>query len=388
MDLARFCPRCSGVGLTDFPDNGLVMDYCPQCRGLWCDRGEIEQLVGEPLDPAVLPLPFELGKPTGPECPGCSDGRLALRSTTGEEHIQLFDCSKCGGTWLDGGVLQRLRKLLRGLRLARQARQPRPAPTHSSAPVAPSSYQLRLPFGVPIVRATALPVAFLIGWLLSASPKLMIIAFPMQLTFHEFGHTIAAWLSGRMAVPVLIAAQTWVGGERSVIVTVVVAASLGFLGWLAIKERRPFTLVATCGFGVAQLFLTFLTTSDESEMWDVFAGLGGEILLSTLVIVAFYYPAPDRLRWDFWRYILLVPAAIVFCSNILLWLRVRRDPAFLPMGAAVGPDSNGDLNRLMGDWGWSVEQVSASYLSLTLFCGLIIVGHYVFFLARAGSKIT
>ncbi len=387
MDLERSCPRCPDVGLTDFPDNGLVVDYCPNCRGLWCDRGELEQLVGEPLDPAVLPLPFPLGIPTGPACPACPEGRLVARSTQNEDPVELFDCVQCGGTWLDGGVLQRLRKVLRDRRVERQARQPRPRlerPSPSSTLATQSSYQPRLPFGVPIVRVAALPIAFLIGLVLSNSPRLMIVVFPMQLTLHEFGHTIAAWLSGRMAVPVLIAAQTWVGGERSVLVILGLAASLGFLGWLAIKERKPFTMAAVILFLLAQLFLTFVATADQSEMWDVFAGLGGEILLSTLIIVAFYYPAPDRLRWDFWRYILLVPAAIVFCSNYLLWLKVRRDPSYMPMGAAVGPNSNGDLNRLIGDWGWSVEQISTSYLSLATFCGLIIAGHYVFFLVRAG----
>ena len=387
MDLERSCPCCSDVRLTDFSDNGLVVDYCPQCSGLWCDRGELEELVGEPLDPAVLPLPFALGEPTGPACPGCSEGRLMVRFTTGDERLQLLDCSQCGGTWLEGGVLSRLRKLLRGRRMERQTREQRSRlerPTPLVTPTTSPTSQLQLPFGIPIVRALALPAAFLIGLFFSYAPKLGIVSWPLQLVFHEFGHTITAWLSGRFALPILIAAYTWVAGGRSLVVILAIAASQGYLGWLAIKERKPFTLVAVTLLLVVQLYLTFVATADESEMWVVFGGLGGEILLSTLIIVAFYYPAPDRLRWDFWRYVMLVPAAILFCSNALLWQRVRRDVALMPMGAAVGPDSNGDLNRLISDWGWSVEQIGSSYLGLATFCSLIIAGHYAYFLARAG----
>jgi uncharacterized protein len=38
------CPRC-GVGLTMSERQGIEIDYCPQCRGVWLDRGELDKII-------------------------------------------------------------------------------------------------------------------------------------------------------------------------------------------------------------------------------------------------------------------------------------------------------------------------------------------------------
>jgi len=38
------CPKCNIVLLmTD--RQGVEIDYCPQCRGIWLDRGELEKII-------------------------------------------------------------------------------------------------------------------------------------------------------------------------------------------------------------------------------------------------------------------------------------------------------------------------------------------------------
>jgi Zn-finger nucleic acid-binding protein len=38
------CPSCHTVlNLAD--RNGVEIDYCPQCRGVWLDRGELDKLI-------------------------------------------------------------------------------------------------------------------------------------------------------------------------------------------------------------------------------------------------------------------------------------------------------------------------------------------------------
>ena len=38
------CPHCT-VDLLMADRQGVEIDYCPKCRGIWLDRGELEKLV-------------------------------------------------------------------------------------------------------------------------------------------------------------------------------------------------------------------------------------------------------------------------------------------------------------------------------------------------------
>ncbi len=38
------CPRCGPVDLAERERDAIVIDVCPQCRGVWLDRGELERL--------------------------------------------------------------------------------------------------------------------------------------------------------------------------------------------------------------------------------------------------------------------------------------------------------------------------------------------------------
>lgn len=38
------CPICS-VDLQMTDRQGIEIDYCPQCRGVWLDRGELDKLI-------------------------------------------------------------------------------------------------------------------------------------------------------------------------------------------------------------------------------------------------------------------------------------------------------------------------------------------------------
>ena len=39
------CPVCENVTLLMTERNGVEIDYCPQCRGIWLDRGELDKIV-------------------------------------------------------------------------------------------------------------------------------------------------------------------------------------------------------------------------------------------------------------------------------------------------------------------------------------------------------
>lgn len=38
------CPRCENATLVEIDREGVVVDRCDRCRGLWLDRGELEKL--------------------------------------------------------------------------------------------------------------------------------------------------------------------------------------------------------------------------------------------------------------------------------------------------------------------------------------------------------
>jgi uncharacterized protein len=59
------CPICAGVKLVMTERSGIEIDYCPQCRGVWLDRGELDKIIersvgttaSEPVQPAPRSAP-------------------------------------------------------------------------------------------------------------------------------------------------------------------------------------------------------------------------------------------------------------------------------------------------------------------------------------------
>lgn len=39
------CPHCPAVQLVMADRQGIEIDYCPDCRGVWLDRGELDKLI-------------------------------------------------------------------------------------------------------------------------------------------------------------------------------------------------------------------------------------------------------------------------------------------------------------------------------------------------------
>ncbi len=39
------CPSCPDTALVMADRQGVEIDYCPQCRGVWLDRGELDKMI-------------------------------------------------------------------------------------------------------------------------------------------------------------------------------------------------------------------------------------------------------------------------------------------------------------------------------------------------------
>ncbi|MEN7530230.1 MULTISPECIES: zf-TFIIB domain-containing protein [unclassified Cupriavidus] len=51
------CPTCSDATLVMSDRQGVEIDYCPQCRGVWLDRGELDKILERSVSAAPAPQP-------------------------------------------------------------------------------------------------------------------------------------------------------------------------------------------------------------------------------------------------------------------------------------------------------------------------------------------
>ena len=62
------CPHCVEAVLLMTDRQGVGIDYCPQCQGVWLDRGELDKLLERAADAApVAPVASPMqAMPTAP----------------------------------------------------------------------------------------------------------------------------------------------------------------------------------------------------------------------------------------------------------------------------------------------------------------------------------
>lgn len=58
------CPVCKNVNLMMSERQGIEIDYCPQCRGVWLDRGELDKIIerAAPTQDSPESRPVEHGR--------------------------------------------------------------------------------------------------------------------------------------------------------------------------------------------------------------------------------------------------------------------------------------------------------------------------------------
>ncbi len=65
------CPVCKDPDLIMSERQGVEIDYCPTCRGVWLDRGELDKIIERSAGPA--PEPVAGGIPRPPADPYYAD---------------------------------------------------------------------------------------------------------------------------------------------------------------------------------------------------------------------------------------------------------------------------------------------------------------------------
>ena len=65
------CPHCA-VPLVMSERQGIEIDYCPTCRGIWLDRGELDKIIeraAADVAPAAAQAPRAPQAPQAPQAP-------------------------------------------------------------------------------------------------------------------------------------------------------------------------------------------------------------------------------------------------------------------------------------------------------------------------------
>ena len=377
------CPRCGDVPLGPLEASpGVTIDFCGGCKGLWCDEGELATLLGVGDDHPVLAASRRAGTTSIRHCPACPDTflRTCRLELAGELRLEL--CPTCQGEWIDGGVFPELRARVAAAPVSRRRTEP-PRPAAAPSP-ASRIFSDRFEFDVPIVNAVAVPAALLLALLLDATGlQLFLSVFVVNMWLHELGHAALAWFSGYHAVPLPFVTFTF-PDQKSGLTSFALALILGAFIYFGMTRKRPYLAVlGGVGF-VIQAVLTLIVPKAVALEGITFAGCAGEMVWSTLLLVSFYYRLPDRIRWDFWRYVALFFGAFGLVHAVLQWHAISGGQSLLPSGSKG--DTGGDMNKLLDLHGWTAGGLIRAYVGIGDACLAVVAVHYGVFLRRALAK--
>jgi Zn-finger nucleic acid-binding protein len=107
---AMKCPKCNTETLNEFLVQGVVVDRCSSCTGIWFDAQELSELLAEDArHVASLRGGNTRDEASGQKgfCPRDASRLLRVYSAINRSVI-LDACTVCRGIWLDGGEFDKL----------------------------------------------------------------------------------------------------------------------------------------------------------------------------------------------------------------------------------------------------------------------------------------
>jgi len=106
------CPKCATALTKKYYKGMMEVDYCPNCRGMWLDFNELDQLEDLAFDEDQYKGSLVHREcPAGCQCPVC-DAQMS------EFQYRLYDlkldlCPEKHGFWLDAGEDERVIEIMR-----------------------------------------------------------------------------------------------------------------------------------------------------------------------------------------------------------------------------------------------------------------------------------
>ncbi len=110
------CPACTHV-LSEKIIGGVKVDVCENgCGGIWFDNFEMEkfderhEMQGEKLLDIKVNSSVKIDHSKRRNCPRCESQIMMRYFFTAKREIEIDECPKCAGMWLDVGELSAIRK--------------------------------------------------------------------------------------------------------------------------------------------------------------------------------------------------------------------------------------------------------------------------------------
>ncbi len=112
----KVCPECRrGLIMNKLNINDIIIDVCPECRGVYYDNGELKKILAGAIDPETVleRLPFEI---TTLECPCCARTMDRVGAKKGMFKYEMHVCRGCMAIFLRNEQLLALKSHLSGKR--------------------------------------------------------------------------------------------------------------------------------------------------------------------------------------------------------------------------------------------------------------------------------
>ncbi len=112
-DIGMICPKCQVAKLRKRRAKGkdFTVEYCLKCKGVWFDRGELEEVMPEAIK--KLEVPGDAQKHVECLCPKCNKALYAFDYP--QTHVTIDMCKRCGSIWFDRSEFKEIRVVRRSL---------------------------------------------------------------------------------------------------------------------------------------------------------------------------------------------------------------------------------------------------------------------------------
>lgn len=105
------CPKCHHAAADFRTSEGITVNFCRGCHGLWFDKGELALYCETESDLPHLDQLLPQAQATSYPCPSCAHTTLVELPYMVGADLQVDWCPHCHGAWLDAAELPKVERL-------------------------------------------------------------------------------------------------------------------------------------------------------------------------------------------------------------------------------------------------------------------------------------